>query len=65
MNYNCSNLLDLRNLQKQVEKAFCFKKKSYFSLFEQTDLVISKNLKILSLQYSKVFLDHQNKFFSQ
>ena len=24
MNYNCSNLLDLRNLQEQVKKAFCY-----------------------------------------
>ena len=26
MNYNCSNLLDMRNLQEQVEKAFCYQK---------------------------------------
>jgi hypothetical protein len=24
LNYNCSNLLDMRNLQKQVKKAFCY-----------------------------------------
>ena len=24
LNYNCSNLLDLRNLQEQVKKAFCY-----------------------------------------
>ena len=23
LNYNCSNLLDMRNLQEQVKKAFC------------------------------------------
>ena len=26
MNYDCSNLLDLRNLQEQVKKAFCYQK---------------------------------------
>ena len=26
MNYNCSNLLDMRNLQEQVKKAFCYQK---------------------------------------
>ena len=26
MNYNCSNLLDIRNLQEQVKKAFCYQK---------------------------------------
>ena len=26
LNYNCSNLLDLRNLQEQVKKAFCYQK---------------------------------------
>ena len=26
MNLNCSNLLDLRNLQEQVKKAFCYQK---------------------------------------
>ena len=26
MNSNCSNLLDLRNLQEQVKKAFCYQK---------------------------------------
>ena len=24
MNFNCSNLLDMRNLQEQVKKAFCY-----------------------------------------
>ena len=24
--YNCSNLLDMRNLQEQVKKAFCYQK---------------------------------------
>ena len=26
MNFNCSNLSDMRNLQEQVEKAFCYQK---------------------------------------
>ena len=26
LNYNCSNLLDIRNLQEQVKKAFCYQK---------------------------------------
>ena len=26
LNYNCSNFLDLRNLQEQVKKAFCYQK---------------------------------------
>ena len=34
LKYNCSNILDLRNLQEQVRKAFCFKNSTDFSLFE-------------------------------
>ena len=30
MNSNCSNLLDMRNLQKQVKKAFCYQKLKVF-----------------------------------
>ena len=26
LNYNCSNLLDMRDLQEQVKKAFCYQK---------------------------------------
>ena len=26
LNYNCSNFVDLRNLQEQVKKAFCYQK---------------------------------------
>ena len=26
LDYNCSNLLDMRNLQEQVKKAFCYQK---------------------------------------
>ena len=33
LNYNCSNLLDLRNFQEQVKKAFCYNC-SDLSLFE-------------------------------
>ena len=57
MNHNCSNLLDQRNLQKQVKKAVNTKNYSDLSLFEQFVLVISKILQILGLQprISKVF----------
>ena len=57
---NCSNELDLRNLQDQVKEAFCFKNCSYPSLFEKIILVSSKFLQLLGLQprISKVFLDH-------
>jgi hypothetical protein len=54
-NYNCSNILDLRNLQEQVKKAFSFKNWSDLSLFEWIVLVISKNLQILGLQPQKFF----------
>ena len=33
LNYNCSNLLDIRNLQEQVKKAFCNQKLFYWSRF--------------------------------
>ena len=42
LNLNYSNLLHLRNLQEQVEKAFCFNNCSDLSLFEYVVLVISK-----------------------
>ena len=29
LNANCSNLLDMRNLQEQVKKAFCYQKLSW------------------------------------
>ena len=29
LNSNCSNLLDMRNLQEQVKKAFCYQKLSW------------------------------------
>ena len=63
LNSNCSNLLYLRNLQEQVKTVLIF----HFALFKQIVVVISKFLQILGLQprISKVFLDHQNIFFSQ
>ena len=67
MNSNCSNLLDLRNLQeKKLKKHSVTKTCSDFSLFEQIVLVISKFLQILSLQprIPKVFLHHYiERFF--
>ena len=41
---------ELRNLQEQVNKAFCYQKLFDLSLFEQIVLVISKSLQILCLQ---------------
>ena len=41
MNSNCSNLLDIRNLQEQVKKHFVTKNCSDLSLFEQIVIVIS------------------------
>ena len=43
MNSNCSNLLDLRNLQEQVRKAFCFKNCIDLSLFKS--IVLFSDLK--------------------
>ena len=67
MNFNCSNLLDMINLQEQVKKHSVTKYCSDLSLFEYIILVISKKFQILGLQYrtSKVLLNHQNNFFSQ
>ena len=58
LNYNCSNLLDLRNLQNKLRKHSVTKNYSDLSLFEEIVLVISKNFQILGLQprISKVFL---------
>ena len=42
MNSNCSNLLDMRNLQEQVKKHTVTKNCSDLSLFDQIVLVISK-----------------------
>ena len=57
----------MRNLQEQVEKAFCVPKIVLtFYCLNELFLVISKCLQILGLQprFSKVFLDHHNNFFS-
>ena len=42
-----SNVFDLRNLQEQVKKAFCFKNCTDLSLFVKNVLVISKFLQTL------------------
>ena len=53
LNSNCSNLLDMRNLQDKLKKTFCCQK--LFWTF-----TVWKNLQILGLQSRiwKVFLDH-------
>ena len=48
MNYNCSYLSDLRNLQEQVKKHSATKDCSDFSLFEWIVQVISKILQSFS-----------------
>ena len=60
LNSNCSNLLDMKNLQEKLKKHSDTKICSDLSLFEQIVLVISNFLQILGLQprISKVFLDH-------
>ena len=50
LNSNCSNLLDMRNLQEQVKKHSVAKNCSDLLLFEQIDLVFSTFSQILSLQ---------------
>ena len=51
LNYNCSNLLDMRNLQEQVKKAFCYQKLFWpFTVW----INCSSNLQ----NFAKVFLDH-------
>ena len=66
LNSNCSNLLDVWNLQEQGKKAFCYQKLFWpFTVWINcfSDL---KNLAILSLQpqITKVFLGHLKFFFS-
>ena len=46
LNSNCSNLLDMRNLQEQVKKHFVTKNCSDLSLFEQIVLVIENFFEI-------------------
>ena len=51
LNSNCSNLVDLRNLQEKVKKEHSVTKNcSDLSLFEYIVLVIAKFLQILGLQ---------------
>ena len=60
LNYNCSNLLDKRNLQEQVKKAFCYQKLFWpFTIWINCSSDL-KDLQILGFQprISKVFLDH-------
>ena len=54
LNSNCSNLLDIRNLQEQVQKAFCYQKllqivlvieKSFCKIFETTRKIHSNSKK--------------------
>ena len=57
---NCSNLLDLRNLQEQVKKAFCYQKLFWpFTVWINcsSDLKNFENSR-LSASNFKSFLDH-------
>ena len=60
LNSDCSNLLDMRNLQEQLKKAFCYKKLFWpFTIW----INISSDLKILQIlglqpRIPKVFLNH-------
>ena len=61
---NFSNSLDLRNLQEQVKKAFCYQKLFWPFTAVQIVLVISF-LQILGIRprFSKVSLDQYNNFY--
>ena len=48
LNSNCSNSLDLRNLQEQVKKAFCYQK-----LFGPFTIVIEKNQQVRTILVTK------------
>ena len=63
---NCSNLLDLRNLQEQVKKAFCFKNCTDLSLLEKIVLVISKICKFstCSFKFRKIMSKTRTNFFT-
>ena len=63
LNLNCSNVLDLRNLQEQIKKAFCFKYCSDVLLFEWIVLMISI-LQTSALNF-KFFSITRTFFFSQ
>ena len=65
MNYNCSNLLDMRNLQKQVKKAVT-KNCSDISLFNcSSDLKFFFTNSRLSASNFKSFSRSLEQFFSQ
>ena len=51
-----SNVLDLRNLQEQVKKTFCFKCSSDLSLQCTVRINCSRDLQILGLKSPKLFL---------
>ena len=60
MNSNCSNLLDMRNLQEQVKKAFCYQK-WFWPLTVRRNC--SSDLKIFSRSLEQFFLTvSQNNF---
>ena len=60
-NYNCSNLLDMRKLQKEVKKAFCYQKLLLpFLEWSQKCWKISP----ISLEFQKCFLITWTFFFT-
>ena len=69
LTFNCSNLLDMTNLQERVKKAFCYQQLfwRFTALFEWIVQVISKILQILGLQprISKVFFSIARTIYSQ
>ena len=66
LNANCSNLLDMRNLQEQVKNAFCYQKLFWPFIVGINWTLISKLLQILGFHsQTKVFLDHWSIFFLQ
>ena len=64
LNSDCSNILDMRNLRKQVKKAFCYQKLLWpFTVWINCSIYL-KNFQILGFQprISKVLLDHSSVF---
>ena len=63
-NSECFNVLDMRNLQEGVKKAFCLKL-YLFTFHCSNKLIYSYNLQILGFQphISRVFLNHQKISF--
>ena len=61
LNSNCSTFLDLRNLQEQVEKAFCYQKLIWpFTVWTHCSSDLNFFLQTLDLQsrISKVLINH-------